>query len=299
VTDVLVTLGLVVTIVVVEWGLFIRKFGSPQSRMRSTVIKHIQAPGTLYKVKVGNIAGTWNPAHVRLTMYDTGLIYGKGQGTYWRDEDGVVHLLFRPVIGPDQHLAALVPAPASRAGRSWAALGIIAAYPVMALVGFAVGYAAASGSGQSPSTVGLLGAVLGFLSVYLVFHGLLVGRAVVANKRRGVAVETPPTSRAPDARTATPVPAGPVPQWVTTELQRDKDRGALRTTWQVPRAWPVALLGVLGILIATFVLDPLSNSDRVSTAIGDLLAMGANVFGLGGILLLLVSLAFFIVRVSK
>jgi hypothetical protein len=61
----------------------------------------------------------------------------------------------------------------------------------------------------------------------------------------------------------------------------------------------VALLGVLGILIATFVLDPLSNSDRVSTAIGDLLAMGANVFGLGGILLLLVSLAFFIVRVSK
>jgi hypothetical protein len=53
---------------------------------------------------------------------------------------------------------------------------------------------------------------------------------------------------------------------------------------------------VAGILVSSLVLDPLSNSDNVSTRVGDWLFYASDVVGPVGVLLLLVALVCFILR---
>ena len=301
----LITLGIAGCTLLVEWALISHKFGRPLSRTRQTVLRHVQEPKVLYKVKVWDVAGTWNPAQKPVVRYEDGRIHGKGRGSYWRDEAGAVHLLFQPVTGAEQHFAALVPPVESRPKANWIIGAVLAAYAFMAVVGFTIGYGLTSNSDTATAN-GVFGAAMGLVSVPLLVLARSVAKAARSLIRGTGDMEPRDGGRIPaddelprqvhvGSVTTQPVPAGPVPDWVRRELQGHDDLQSTGVRKRLPRAWPPALLGVLGIL-ATFVLDPISNSDRVSLRVSDALWVTSTVCGASGALLLVIALVLRILR---
>jgi hypothetical protein len=265
--------------------------------------------------------------------------------------------------------------PPKRSVVAWLVLGV---YAVAAGLGFAVGYSQAEGSADDRLTVGVVGAVCGFVAVWFVALWGSVGRAVRQFARPASAppssIPAPPQAKvrtendhvadfdwptgdsyADRYRVEKPrivalrrqawatglifvasfvsfliVPAGydtaeglllvaslisllwlPVafvrlvqydhrigrrlPAGMSeAEMERQKSK-RVRNRY-VPRARTLALTGVAGILVASFVLDPLSNSDRVSTRLGDLIFFVSGIVGYGGILLLIAAPVCFLWR---
>jgi len=281
VTDVLLAIAAVLFVLSLEYLFFRKTFRAAWGHTRKGVLKHIATPGVAFTADVSNLTGTWNPAHRRLNRYDPPLLYGKGSATYWRDEADHVHLLFRPESGAAKHLAAVVP-PSNSSPQKWAARGVLALFAVLLVGGFVIGYSTSSGSSDDRVLIGFLGAMAGLASLTLLTTVIQVGHAV-RTMSRGTTV--PAVVDAP-VESSLPVDPGPVPEWVLAQVEAQEVR-RVRSTRYVPRARPLALAGIAGFLLAAFVLDPLSNSDHVSTRLSDLIFFVSGVVGYGGILLLI------------
>jgi hypothetical protein len=280
-TDALLAIAVVLVVLGLEYLFFRKRFRAAWGHTRKGVLKHITTPGVAFTADVSNLTGTWNPAHRRLNRYDPPLIYGKGSATYWRDDADHVHLLYRPESGSAKHLAAVVP-PLDASPHKWAVRGVLALFAGLLLGGFVIGYSASSGSADDRAFVGFLGALAGVASLSVLTTVIQVGHAV-RTMSRGTTV---PAAVGSPVESSTPVDAGPVPEWVLAQLDVRGVKRA-RSTRYVPRARSLALPGVACILVASFALDPLSNSDRVSTRLGDLIVFVSEIVGYGGILLLI------------
>ena len=154
---------------------------SAQSRLPRGVLKRLAVPGARHHVRVdasNSMAGTWNPAK---PLALNSFIREYGTGTYWLDDEGIVHLDWTPTNGRTVHLSG--PAPTLRT-RSKAVRAASAGYAVVLLAAFVTGYVVSSGDGTARLGVALLAAFAAAVVGWLVSISGLVGRSVRLLARR-------------------------------------------------------------------------------------------------------------------
>jgi hypothetical protein len=143
------------------------------------IMRRLQhSPGVRYSVHLRSYDRPWNPASTNGRLSGA---FGPGQATYWLDDDGLVHLDWKPTSGMAQHATGPIPAvaipgtPAYNKHRRFVRTVItgVCTYPALAVGGFIAGYFLSSGASSHRSTVGATCAVAAF------FGGWFVGRITV------------------------------------------------------------------------------------------------------------------------
>jgi hypothetical protein len=115
--------------------------------------------------------GVWNPARPDRLGYG---IYALGRGTYWLDDDDLVHLDWRPRKGPARSFVTAHPVPpaAQRASSDRPdhsrreVLTVAVTYLFGVVAGFLIADWLSTGSSSHRAAVGLFGGLVGFVGAY-------------------------------------------------------------------------------------------------------------------------------------
>jgi small-conductance mechanosensitive channel len=141
------------------------------------IVRELRETGQSVVVNVSDRRGTWNPARKEVS----GRLFASGRAIYSLDAEGIVHLVFHPVTGGEQHYDGPIPewhdSPEGRR-RQRLVRRVWVGYAAWLCVGFAVGYLLASGSSAKRFAIGGAGLFVAMILASVAATVIRVGMAV-------------------------------------------------------------------------------------------------------------------------
>ena len=153
-------------------------FRTANRRSAQGILKRLERSGAPYSVRSGLWNGVWNPA-----KKSSAVIFEKGMATYTLDDNGLVHLVFQPLVGRSRDYTGPVPAtlqphsPEHRRIHRLTRLMVIS-YLAFIVAGFTVGYVRSHGGVAVRILWGGAGVGVAMAAAVVILHFLLFGQAL-------------------------------------------------------------------------------------------------------------------------